>query len=249
MGATSSAPERAEHAPSDGDKVADAVAAAPSPALLDEQGTSPAESDVLDEEVRKRLAERMSSHLRERWRLLFKSSLHGQSFNRFVKHVVGKGPNIVVVRDTDGRVFGGFATESWKVGPKFHGGYSCFLFTAKPELSILGASGDNCNFMYLNEQMEQLPNGCAFGGTHAYHGLWLHEGFDTGESSGICSTFEGALFPTRTKFEIAHVEVWAVKDRDEDETQDAVEASVLERRKKDKEFIALAGREFASDNL
>ena len=52
---------------------------------------------------------------------LFSSLHHGESFSTFCKRLLGKGPTLVVVRDTGGHVFGGFAAESWQFNPQFTG--------------------------------------------------------------------------------------------------------------------------------
>ena len=53
---------------------------------------------------------------------LFSSSHHGESFSMFCKQLVAaQGPTLIVVQDTDGNVFGGFAAEKWQYGPKFKG--------------------------------------------------------------------------------------------------------------------------------
>lgn len=105
--------------------------------------------------------------------------------------------------------------------------------------------------------MAELPNGFAFGGQPGHFGLWLHAGLDTGESSGLCSSFDGQLFAQHTRFSVDTVEVWATRDEpppvtmDEDEAQAADGGnSVLQKRKLDKDFMAMArGSTFASDNI
>ena len=52
---------------------------------------------------------------------LFSSLHHGESFSTFCKQLMDKGPTLVVVRDTGGNVFGGFAAESWHYNPQFTG--------------------------------------------------------------------------------------------------------------------------------
>ena len=52
---------------------------------------------------------------------LFSSVHHGESFSTFCKQLMDKGPTLVVVRDTGGNVFGGFAAESWQYNPQFTG--------------------------------------------------------------------------------------------------------------------------------
>mmetsp|Transcript_11811 Transcript_11811/g.30823 ORF Transcript_11811/g.30823 Transcript_11811/m.30823 type:complete len:261 (-) Transcript_11811:188-970(-) len=231
----------------------------PKPVLMDEFMKGPCESSLLDEATCSALASRVQSELRRTWRRLFNSSQNGQSFNRFLKHVCGKGPSILVVRDAKGNIFGAFAPESWTIGPKFHGNYGCFLFTVKPKFEIHGASGENRNFQYINEGCEALPNGCALGGTiepAPYFGLWLYDDFERGESSGLCTTFDAGIFERKTVFEIVEVEVWALREPrraedgyDEEEEDLSKSQNLVQRNRETADFLALAGREMISDSL
>jgi len=62
--------------------------------------------------------------LKTEWRLLFSTSRHGQSFSTLVAKILDKGPSLLIVKDTDGYVFGGFASVKWVVGPNFAGNNS-----------------------------------------------------------------------------------------------------------------------------
>lgn len=227
------------------------------PRLTDESGDVEASSALLDALSMAAIAARIPHEQRARWRLLFSSADDGQSFTRFLKGVIAKGPNLVVVRDTSGNIFGGYAPESWILGPKFRGGFGCFVFTIAPKLVIHGASGDNRHFMYINMGCEELPNGCAFGGQLGHFALWLHAGLDTGEGSAVCSSFEDGLFPQYTRFSIGRVEVWATRDPDPPPDGSAGEelpagemgGTILQRRRQDVDFMGLAGRTMASDTL
>ncbi|MBZ3877536.1 TLD domain-containing protein 1 [Sciurus carolinensis] len=59
---------------------------------------------------------------RHRWRLLFSSQLHGQSFSQLCGHITHQGPCLTLLEDQDGHVFGGFASCSWEVKPQFQAG-------------------------------------------------------------------------------------------------------------------------------
>lgn len=63
----------------------------------------------------------LPAELQHKWRLLFSSRLHGESFSQLCGHIVNKGPCIVILRDLDGYIFGGFASHSWEVKPQFQG--------------------------------------------------------------------------------------------------------------------------------
>jgi len=232
----------------------------PRPRLCDATGAAPAESSLLDEGAIAMLAERLRKEERLAWRLVFKASRDGQSFNRFLKHATAQGPIVIAVRDGHGRAFGGYVSESLRTGPDWFGGYGCFLFNAHPpsEAAVHKSSGSNANFVYCNEGMSQLPNGVAFGGHRdgRYFGLWLHEGFDSGEGSGPCSTYEGGVLPHRGRFRVREVEVWATGPKPEPEGEGGEEparagpgGTVLGRRREDANFMAMAGRELHSDKL
>jgi len=47
------------------------------------------------------------------WERLFSSSRDGSSFGTFMRRVRGHGQTIIVAKTSDGRIFGGFATDVW----------------------------------------------------------------------------------------------------------------------------------------
>lgn len=88
----------------------------PLPELLD--GTT----QLLTEEDIKTLAQALRDDYRKKWRLLYNSDKHGKSFNRFCYHVTGQGPTLIIIKDTGGAIFGGFASNTWKEKhPTFYG--------------------------------------------------------------------------------------------------------------------------------
>lgn len=56
-----------------------------------------------------------------RWRLLFSTQIHGESFSSFIHQITNQGPVVLVVRDTSGHIFGGFASMSWAIKSHFVG--------------------------------------------------------------------------------------------------------------------------------
>lgn len=63
----------------------------------------------------------LPSDYRSKWRFLFSSQIHGESFSTLMGRIVDQGPSVIIIEDTNGAVFGGFAPESWSYSPKFVG--------------------------------------------------------------------------------------------------------------------------------
>lgn len=59
--------------------------------------------------------------LQSEWSLLFSTRIHGLSFTSMLGKITNRGPTLLIVEDTKGHVFGGFASDSWRLGPKFIG--------------------------------------------------------------------------------------------------------------------------------
>lgn len=62
--------------------------------------------------------------LRHRWRLLFSTKTHGESFQSLLHQITHQGPTLVIIKDSDGHVFGGFASASWAIKSQFEGSYT-----------------------------------------------------------------------------------------------------------------------------
>ncbi|XP_056119658.1 TBC1 domain family member 24 [Rhinichthys klamathensis goyatoka] len=72
--------------------------------------------------------------------LLFTTSTHGCSLNRFYSHCEGYEPTLMLIRTTDGEVCGAFLSTDWEERKRggnklsFFGTGECFVFTMKPEM-------------------------------------------------------------------------------------------------------------------
>lgn len=96
---------------------------------------------------------------RIKWRFLFSSQIHGESFSTFMGRIMDQGPSVIIIEDTNGAVFGGFASSSWSLSPKFTGNDSAFLFTLRPKMRCFTSTGYNDHFQYLNLHQQTMPNG------------------------------------------------------------------------------------------
>ena len=59
--------------------------------------------------------------MQHQWRFCFSTEIHGESFAKLLGLIVDKGPTVIVVKDKNSHVFGGYASENWTVGPNFKG--------------------------------------------------------------------------------------------------------------------------------
>uniref|UniRef100_A0A3B3ZCC5 MTOR-associated protein MEAK7 n=1 Tax=Periophthalmus magnuspinnatus TaxID=409849 RepID=A0A3B3ZCC5_9GOBI len=146
------------------------------------------------------------------WRLVFSTKLHGESFTRMVTGLLKCGCTLLLIKDTKGHVFGGFASQDWEIKPQFQGDSRCFLFTVSPFLRVYNTTGYNQHFMYLNQNQQTMPNGLGMGGQHNYFGLWLDCDFGRGHSRANpkCTTYGSPRLSADEDFIVETVEVWAV---------------------------------------
>ncbi|XP_061678314.1 MTOR-associated protein MEAK7 isoform X5 [Syngnathoides biaculeatus] len=158
------------------------------------------------------LASQLPDRYSAPWRLVFSTLVHGESFTRMVGGLTKCGPTLLLIKDSKGYIFGGFASLSWEVRPQFHGDSRCFLFSVFPRLRVHTATGYNQHFMYLNQNQQTMPNGLGMGGQHNYFGLWLNSDFRHGHSRArpICTTFGSPQLSGDEDFILDSMEVWAV---------------------------------------
>ena len=131
---------------------------------------------LLDRTLVMALNSYMPASVRGKLYPLFSSVKHGESFSAMCSRAIGKGPTLVIVKDTNGYIFGAFAAVSWKFGPQFFGkvvtrsplninpfgvlgNSDCFLFTLLPHFAVYYPSGYNTNYLYLQQNAQTLPNG------------------------------------------------------------------------------------------
>lgn len=187
------------------------------------------------------------------WRLVFSTLLHGESFTRMLTGLTKRGPTLLLIKDTKGHVFGGFASHAWEVKPQFQGDSRCFLFTVFPRLRVYTATGYNQHFMYLNQNQQTMPNGLGMGGQHGYFGLWLDCDFGCGQSRARpkCTTYGSPQLSGEEDFTLDSMEVWAVgKSPEPEEDQEGQgKKSILDLDPEVQAMMEMAGKTLHSQGL
>ncbi|KAG8437487.1 hypothetical protein GDO86_008261 [Hymenochirus boettgeri] len=192
----------------------------------------------------------LPSDVQHKWRLLFSTKVHGESFSQLCGHLVDQGPCLLILKDSNGFVFGGYASHTWEVKPQFQGDNRCFLFTISPNLDVYTYTGYNDHYMYLNHGQQTMPNGLGMGGQHDYFGLWIDSNFGKGHSKAKprCTTYNSPQLSAKEEFSIDTLEVWAIGELPEHLLAKS-KKSILDSDPEARALLEMTGRTRQSDGL
>mmetsp|Transcript_53466 Transcript_53466/g.153414 ORF Transcript_53466/g.153414 Transcript_53466/m.153414 type:complete len:368 (+) Transcript_53466:168-1271(+) len=172
---------------------------------LQKRGTLLTEARLVELRPNLPVASRFSSC----WKLIYSPSVHGVSLRTFYRQCQSfPGETLLLVEDTNGVVFGCFASQTWCVaGRQLHcGSVECFVFSFGPPdqdepLAVHSWAGGNQYFMFAD------LDGFSMGGGKG-RALSVHGDLLTGVSSPS-ETF-GTLRPlaSEEEFVIRSLECW-----------------------------------------
>lgn len=178
------------------------------------------------------------------WRLLYHSAVHGLSFSTFLGKISNnEGPTVLVIKDNDGYIYGGYASQPWERHADFYGDMKSFLFQLYPKASIYRPTGANNNIQWcaMNFSSESIPNGIGFGGRANHLGLFLSANFDQGHTFP-CTTFGSPCLSKTDRIIPEVIECWGIAPKgSEEETPNGLKGSVLERFKEERNMLNLVG--------
>ncbi|XP_029447729.1 oxidation resistance protein 1 isoform X2 [Rhinatrema bivittatum] len=152
--------------------------------------------------------EMLTKHLPPRtigypWTLVYSTGKHGMSLKTLYRTMLGLDtPVLMVIKDSDGQVFGALASEPFKVSDCFYGTGETFLFTFYPEFEVFKWTGDN--MFFIKGDMDSL----AFGGGGGEFALWLDGDLYHGRSHS-CKTFGNPILSKKEDFFVQDIEIWA----------------------------------------
>nr|XP_034981655.1 oxidation resistance protein 1 isoform X2 [Zootoca vivipara] len=151
--------------------------------------------------------EKLTKHLPPRtigypWSLVYSTAKHGMSLKTLYRTMMGLDtPVLMVIKDSDGQIFGALASEPFKVSDGFYGTGETFLFTFCPDFETFAWTGDN--MFFLKGDMDAL----AFGGGGGEFALWLDGDLYHGRSHS-CKTFGNRILSKKEDFIIQDIEIW-----------------------------------------
>lgn len=180
----------------------------------------------------------------EEWKLLYHSAINGLSFNTFMSNISsGDGPTVLVIKDAEGYIYGGYASQPWERQSDFYGDMKSFIFQLYPQASIFRPTGANNNLQWcaINFSSDSIPNGVGFGGRANHFGLFLSANFDQGHTFE-CTTFNSPCLSRTNRIRPEVIECWGVQVKGlENEKLDPVKGTVLERFKEDRNMLKMVG--------
>ncbi|CAN4109479.1 unnamed protein product [Withania somnifera] len=178
------------------------------------------------------------------WRLLYHSTVHGLSFNTFLGNISNdKGPTLLIIKDKEGYIYGGYASQPWERHADFYGDMKSFLFQLYPRASVFRPTGANSNLQWcaINFSSESIPNGIGFGGRVNHFGLFISANFDQGHTF-TCTTFGSPSLSQTQKIFPEVIECWGVAiKRAQEDNQDRLKGTVLDRFKEDRHMLNMVG--------
>lgn len=140
------------------------------------------------------------------WHLIYATMKHGSCFEVLFR-LIGEYdyPNILVIRDWDGNVFGAYFNEGWKRRKLFYGAGETFLFTFKTteEIKVFSWTRKNNYFMLTNGE-----NGICVGAGE-YFGLYVYPDLTRGYSFPS-ETFDNDMLTDKRDFHIQRLEVFYI---------------------------------------
>ncbi|KAH8504788.1 hypothetical protein Peur_045732 [Populus x canadensis] len=199
---------------------------------------------LLREEYAWHIGGALPHHELVEWKLLYHSAINGMSFNTFLGSTSnGEGPTILIIKDKDGYIYGGYASQPWERHGDFYGDLKSFLFQLYPKASIFKPTGANNNVQWCaaNFSSESIPNGIGFGGRVNHFGLFLSASFDVGQTF-TCTTFGSPCLSKTNRIFPEVIECWGiVQNGAQEEKLDAAKGTVLERFKEDRHMLNMVG--------
>lgn len=206
--------------------VAAQKAAEPKPYFEDPRSPTAANGSPLSPALASQIRELLPVYLRfQEWQLVYTPRVHGTSLQTFYRKQAG--PNVLVVQDAHGGLFGGFATESWRPQAGAYGTAEAFVFAARnQELVDPSPPGNAADAPSPEPSLEvfwavpskgrviQWSDSKMLGLGHA---VVVWDNFLRG-SSGNCEAFgcTSPLSPAGGEFVIRDFECWHVGCRDQD---------------------------------
>ena len=150
----------------------------------------------------------------KKWVRLYSSSRDGDSFESMIFKTKGHRYSVIVVKNMQGDIFGGFVASEWQEphtrADSFYGTGQCFLFSfvdvTEGNVNVYKWTGSNMYIQLCDISRSRI----AMGGGGSF-GLVVEDNFTCG-SSGVCDTFANKPLAKSDTFDILSFEVYGFID-------------------------------------
>jgi len=153
---------------------------------------------------------------RKNWRFLYSTKSHGRSMDELISKISYRGPTVIIIKDSSGRMFGAHASTSWcDTDGGWVGNGECFLFSIEPKMAVFHSTGKDENFQSLSS------DSLAMGGSKGSYGLELNDDLSGGTCCADIQTFHTIQLAADQIFSADHVEVWGLGPEPDMDTERA----------------------------
>ncbi|KAF4662963.1 hypothetical protein FOZ61_002038 [Perkinsus olseni] len=171
----------------------------------------------------RRAAATLSDHLPimlrfTQWTLSYSPKVHGISLDNFYRHMERMPcPSILLIKDTEGTVFGALCMGQWRKSGKFCGNGESWVFTFgkhgydRGDITLYPWSSKNEFFQYGDERRLVIGGG----GKSGQSAICIYDSWLRG-STGHCLTYNSGPLASSEDFVIQDVEVWSLNSPDDD---------------------------------
>ncbi|CAH0475853.1 unnamed protein product [Peronospora belbahrii] len=140
-----------------------------------------------------------------RWYCIYSVASNGSALETFLLLAKRQRPTLLVIKDAEGNVFGGFASDEWHHAFHYYGTGESFLFSfasssAVGEFMKYPWSRKNSYFMLCSDESLIMGGGGNFG-------LFLDSDLSSG-TSGACETFDSPPLTPSQQFSCVQLELW-----------------------------------------
>jgi len=151
-------------------------------------------------------AEKLRFHIPRRyrdystWELIFSLSEHGSSFITLYDKIVGKGPLLMVIKDSNDQVFGAYIPESVQISTRYYGTGECFLWKkgdGHDQRSFKVFEWSGLNELNVLTTRDMIAFG---GGKQGHFGLCLDQYLEGG-TTARCDTFRNEPLTISSKID------------------------------------------------
>jgi hypothetical protein len=161
-------------------------------------------SDILNTAKLKQLYEFLpDSHQYSNLYRIFSMTVDGCALKTFYNKCQDINNSILVIKDDEDNVFGGYASECFEPTRNFSGTGECFLFTFYNgnKIHVFNSTGINRFYMYCDDKQ------VCFGCSDDYFSLSLRNDFLEGYTQ-TTQTYQNLLLSSKDKFTIVKLELW-----------------------------------------